>query len=524
MGTLSDLPVDVVTCFLRIAMDGVSRSLSDWKDALPLISVCHTWRVAGLRSIYQCAFIDVRQVYFQSPRPREEVMVGGQFGIEVLTNIPLVMEVRAQELVRHLGLYRFDLDQGPMLLMKIVEALSITMSECAEIQSLRVWLTMYAHGRDIHQDVVVRCREAAVQIAAAVFRRLPRVAAVSADMYYSGTLKLELMRALIGCYSGQLTNLDCRCPAYFDEDKEIVGLVDLHMQLRPVTRYHAELPLVNPARLRRVRLVLSNIEFGWDMFCSDGEQRVRVEFNRLEQLYLEVDGRMYGAEEGPVVPRDFNYGGWELAFPRLTDLTVRNLVISPADAEGLFVGAPRLRRLHYRGPVGSALLLCKQDGVGRLEELVLDLEPDGVPEPVDGVNAIFRRTHGIGIVRGIICWPQQVTINTRAIDWPYLTHLSISAKIRLDELLVAMQAMPNLVELEADICVSSQQQHTEAAVGCLVGRLKDMRQGLSCCKLEKLVLRYDARASEPLNDAIRSLALYMPQLRTINVPRVRRTQ
>ncbi|KAJ2499099.1 hypothetical protein GGH96_003759 [Coemansia sp. RSA 1972] len=59
MKTYKDLPSLVTVKILVFASSGADGDLDAWKQALPLLSVCHNWRVYGKDFLYRHAIVEV---------------------------------------------------------------------------------------------------------------------------------------------------------------------------------------------------------------------------------------------------------------------------------------------------------------------------------------------------------------------------------------------------------------------------------------------------------------------------------
>ncbi|KAJ2474987.1 hypothetical protein IWW56_005626, partial [Coemansia sp. RSA 2131] len=120
MKAYSDLPTLVTIKILKFAFSGVDGDLDMWKQALPLLSVCHDWRVYGKICLYRYAIVEVvdsstvtydfdfadhtddESVSSSVNYVGNAVALNGNDSLRAYTNIKLIEKLGLQSMVKQL--------------------------------------------------------------------------------------------------------------------------------------------------------------------------------------------------------------------------------------------------------------------------------------------------------------------------------------------------------------------------------------------------------------------------------------
>ncbi|KAJ2526230.1 hypothetical protein IWW43_006459 [Coemansia sp. RSA 1935] len=216
-----------------------------------------------------------------------------------------------------------------------------------------------------------------------------------------------------------------------------------------------------------------------------------------------------------------NANDLDLVFPSLERLHLKNISLTKKDAKAM-VGR-WLKRLNYEGSIIAASQLCKQP-LGNLDELYLSWlggrYPDETDDFVSLTNEIFNKTDGIEQVHCDIYTPNYARCMV-GIDWPYLTHLSMSFIMPFKELLRMLPKVPNLVCLDMTIGYCSNSEFAETIE--LLTNIKQHYPEPSSSKITTLSIAVDhdevceqSSCQKSFNKAIENLKWYWPQLKDID--------
>ncbi|KAJ2499098.1 hypothetical protein GGH96_003758 [Coemansia sp. RSA 1972] len=280
------------------------------------------------------------------------------------------------------------------------------------------------------------CHVASKAAADTLVYKFSNVSSINAMVFHSHKFFQRLNVELAVGYDKQLTIFDCAMPATFPYTLTAPNLIDLDLGLSCAIDYN--LPTICPQLLRKIDIHFYDVSFDWDVFHVDKESEVIV-FNNL--VYLSITGNS-------VHPRIRNVpitNDLDLVFPNLEQLHLKNISLSNKDAEAL-VGR-WLKQLRFQGSIIAASQLCKQP-LGNLDELNLSWLGGQYPQEADDfvslANEIFNKTDGIENVHCELYTPNFAR-KMVGIDWPYLTHLSMSFIMPFKELFAILQNVPSLV-------------------------------------------------------------------------------
>ncbi|KAJ2546873.1 hypothetical protein IWW35_004849 [Coemansia sp. RSA 1878] len=551
MKTYRDLPSLVTAEILDLVFSGADGDLDVWKQALPLLSVCHAWRVYGKNCLYRHAIVELVDPGYSIDYSDEEdhdypdgediadlggsdrdsislavysadnaVAFDGDGSIRVYTNIQLIETLGLGSMVKQLflgekqsdGIYN---DQVGSLksFMSILETMFHDLPGDDKITEPFIkWYELEYMDAESGNDTLNLCHVASKAAADTLVYKFPNVSSINFMVFGSHEFFQQLNVELAVGYDKQLTKFDCAMPATYPYTLTAPNLVELDLLFSSSS--HQNLPTIFPQSLQRINISLDKVLFSWDMFCIGNESKATV-FDNLVNLSISSAVQFSGPDNL------MNANDLDLVFPSLERLHLKNISLTKKDAKAM-VGR-WLKRLNYEGSIIAASQLCKQP-LGNLDELYLSWlggrYPDETDDFVSLTNEIFNKTDGIEQVHCDIYTPNYARCMI-GIDWPYLTHLSMSFIMPFKELLRMLPKVPNLVCLDMTIGYCSNSEFAETIE--LLTNIKQHYPEPSSSKITTLSIAVDhdevceqSSCQKSFNKAIENLKWYWPQLKDID--------
>ncbi|KAJ2249115.1 hypothetical protein GGH97_001463, partial [Coemansia sp. RSA 475] len=396
MKTYTDLPTLVKVKILEFASSGADGDLDIWKQALPLLSVCHDWRVYGKSRLYQYAIIELVDPSLgmddsdeeESNYSEEEAVTdsGGSdwesSNSSVSSSVNSVCNAVALD-----GRDSLRADTN----IKLIEKLGL--------ESMVKQLLFGEKRPEVYYNNRLDSIRAYISILQALFFDLPEgikltqpfikwfeldisVMVLNPNEYFQ-----KLIVELAIEYDNQLTKFVCKMPATYPYTLTAPNLVELDLGLSCDIDYN--LPTIFPQSLQRINLSLDDVQFSWDMFRIGKESKAIV-FDSL--VDLSITDTIQDLDAGNVM----HANDFDLAFPKLERLHLENTSLTRKDAQAMM--GHGLKRFSYVGSIITASQLCKQP-LRTLDTLNLVWVEEEYPEETDDfiplANEIFNKTDGI---------------------------------------------------------------------------------------------------------------------------------
>ncbi|KAJ2443137.1 hypothetical protein IWW46_002673, partial [Coemansia sp. RSA 2440] len=555
MKTYTDLPTLVKVKILEFASSGADGDLDIWKQALPLLSVCHDWRVYGKSRLYQYAIIELVDPSLVMDDSDEEesnyseeeavtdsggsdwessnssvsssvnsvcnaVALDGRDSLRADTNIKLIEKLGLESMVKQLlfGEKRPEVYYNNRLdsiraYISILQALFYDLPEGIKLtQPFIKWFELEYIGTEPSNRLENRCYAASIAAADILLNKYTNVSSISVMVLNPNEYFQKLIVELAIEYDNQLTKFVCKMPATYPYTLTAPNIVELDLGLSCDIDYN--LPTIFPQSLQRINLSLDDVQFSWDMFRIGKESKAIV-FDSL--VDLSITDTIQDLDAGNVM----HANDFDLAFPKLERLHLENTSLTRKDAQAMM--GHGLKRFSYVGSIITASQLCKQP-LRTLDTLNLVWVEEEYPEETDDfiplANEIFNKTDGIEHVRCEIR-AADYDRDMVGIDWPYLTHLSMDFIMPFKELLRMLPKVPNLVCLDMTIGYCSNSEFAETIE--LLTNIKQHYPEPSSSKITTLSIAVDhdevceqSSCQKSFNKAIENLKWYWPQLKNID--------
>ncbi|KAJ2147666.1 hypothetical protein IW142_001544, partial [Coemansia sp. RSA 564] len=463
MKTYRDLPSLVTAEILDLVFSGADGDLDVWKQALPLFidySDEEDHDYPDDEDIADLGGSDRDSISLAVYSADNAVAFDGDGSIRVYTNIQLIETLGLGSMVKQLFLSEKQPDgiynnQGGSLkmFMSILEAMFHDLPGDDKITEPFIkWYELEYMDAESGNDTLNLCHVASKAAADTLVYKFPNVSSINFMVFGSHEFFQQLNVELAVGYDKQLTKFDCAMPATYPYTLTAPNLVELDLLFSSSS--HQNLPAIFPQSLQRINISLDKVLFSWDMFCIGNESKATV-FDNLVNLSISSAVQFSGPDNL------MNANDLDLVFPSLERLHLKNISLTKKDAKAM-VGR-WLKRLNYEGSIIAASQLCKQP-LGNLDELYLSWlggrYPDETDDFVSLTNEIFNKTDGIEQVHCDIYTPNYARCMV-GIDWPYLTHLSMSFIMPFKELLRMLPKVPNLVCLDMTIGYCSNSEFAE---------------------------------------------------------------
>ncbi|KAJ2501179.1 hypothetical protein GGH96_002099 [Coemansia sp. RSA 1972] len=356
-----------------------------------------------------------------------------------------------------------------------------------------------------------QCYAASHEAAHVLINKYSNISSISTTALDPHEFFQKLIAELAVGYDKQLTKFASSMPATFPYTLLAPNLVELDL------RFWASLdiifPTISPRSLRKISIALDKHPFSWDMFHV-GNVSEAIVFDNL--VDLSISGMARDLDDGNAVIAH----GLDLVFPKLERLSLSNISITRKDAQAMM--AHGLRRLRCKGSIITASQLCKHP-LGNLDNLYLSWVEEPYPEEADDfillANEIFNKTEGIGHVQLEIRYANFAG-SMDGVDWPYLTHLSLSFTMPFKALFDILPNVPNLVQL--DMIIGSYDEHVLDETTELLINIKKHYSTPSSSKIktlrladERAVSRQESFFQPQFRKALENLKWYWPQLKDI---------
>ncbi|KAJ2123710.1 hypothetical protein IW147_002303 [Coemansia sp. RSA 720] len=541
MKTYNDLPTLVKVKILAFASSGANGDLDIWKQSLPLLSVCHDWRVYGKDRLYRYAVIELVNIKYNDIPDDEAVTdlegsdresvssladsvddavaLDGGNSVRANSNLKLIQKLGLGSMVKQL---LFD-QKKPLDYMisrvgslkaftSVLQALFRGLPEEVEIIEPFAQMVDLVHMGMIRDNIMLdECRAAFKSATDVLINKYPNVNSIIAMPAQPHEVFQKLIVDLAVGYDKQLTKFVCDMPVTVPYTLLAPNLVEL--DLRFIHSWTLKFPTIYPRSLRKIDIVFEDVSIDWDVFHVDKESKAIV-FDNLTDLSIKGDA--YILELRNVT----NANDLDLKFPNLERLFLSTCNLTRKDAQAIM--SHKLNWLHFEGSFIAASQLCKQP-LGNLDKLFLVWLGVHHPEEADDfislANEIFNKTNDIGYVHCEICSADGVR-NTDGVDWPYLTHLSLAFMMPFKDLFNMLPKVPNLVHLDILINNCSDNELTEATE--LLTNIKEHYPTPSSSKIKTLrlidensALHSYSRCKQTFGGVIENLKWYWPQLRDI---------
>ncbi|KAJ2172242.1 hypothetical protein GGH16_002438 [Coemansia sp. RSA 560] len=548
MKTYIDLPLLVSAKILAFASDGADGDLDIWKKSLPLLSVCHDWRVQGIPRLYRHAIVEIVNTEYKENSDEEErnhsedeavadsggsdwdwdsssvsnfndlVSTDYKITTRVFSNIKLIETLGLGSMVKQLlfgkkqpeDIYK---DQGGprKTFMSVLEAM---FHDLPDDKITKPFIKLYeleymdaVSGNDAQN----LCHVASKAAASTLINKYPNVSSINVMVLNPNEYFQKLIADLAIVYDKQLTKLVCKIPPMLPYTLTAPNLVELDLRLE--SSLHQSLPTIFPQSLQRIHISFDDVQFSWDMFRIGNESKAIV-FNSL------VDLSITGMDQFSVTGNVVHANDLDLVLPKLERLHLENIILTRKDAQAMM--SHGLKRLSYEGSIITASQLCKQP-LRDLDTLNLVWVEEEYPEETDDfiplANEIFNKTDGIEHVRCEIRAADYYW-SMVGIDWPYLTHLSLNFAIPFKKLFDMLPKVPNLVFLNMVICYRNANEINEVTE--FLTSIQERYPEPSSSKIETLYLT--GKFNQPCSylcrqllsgRAVENLKWYWPQLKDI---------
>ncbi|KAJ2499983.1 hypothetical protein GGH96_003094 [Coemansia sp. RSA 1972] len=395
--------------------------------------------------------------------------------------------------------------------MAILQAMFHGLPEEIELTGPFIKWSELVYRHSMGSNILTRqCHTALETGANTLVNKYPNVSSISHVTLTPHEFMQKMIAELAVGYDKQLTEFNCEMPAIFPYTLLAPNLVDLDLRL--YTSSNPNLPAICPRSLRKIKLIIDTHLFSWDMFCADMESEAIV-FDNLEELSI-IDAVQNGVE-GDMIANNLN-----LEFPKLEKLYLANICLTGKDVQAIM--GHELQQFHYEGSIIAASNMCKQP-LGNLDKLYLQWERELYLDEADNfvplTNEIFNKMNGIGYVHYEIS-SVDFAESVDGIDWPYLTHLSLTFMMPFNKLFGMVSNVPNLVYLDMNVGGYYRNELVEATK--FLTDIKEHYPEPSSSKIETLCLAGQHGPScsfpccqQPFRKAIENLKWYWPQLKDI---------
>ncbi|KAJ1857383.1 hypothetical protein GGH12_002871 [Coemansia sp. RSA 1822] len=399
--------------------------------------------------------------------------------------------------------------------MSILEVLFRSIPK--EIRLTKPFITWFEleYIGEIPDNLLMRqCNDASKAVADVLINRYPNVSSISTTMLYPHEFFQKLIVELVVGYDKQLTKYANDMPTAFPYTLTAPKLVELDLIFYCDSSYQ-NLPTIRPRSLRKITIDLDQIPFSWDMFRV-GNVSEAIVFNNLVDLSI-TDVHEDSNADSMAIENNL-----DLEFPKLERLHTKTCTLTRKTIQAMM--SHGLKWLHCEGSFIDASQLCKQP-LGSLHTLILDWVGELYPEETDDdfvslSNEIFNKTDGIEHVQFEIS-SVNIAISMDGIDWPYLTHLSLSFMIPFKELFDMLPKVPNLVQLDMAVYDCDDDVFDETIE--LLTNIKNhypipssSKIKTMCLTISHSIMRRGPCNKNSFGGVFENLKWYLPQLKNID--------
>ncbi|KAJ2566574.1 hypothetical protein GGH12_000728 [Coemansia sp. RSA 1822] len=352
MKTYNDLPTLVKVKILAFASSGANGDLDIWKQSLPLLSVCHDWRVYGKDRLYRYAVIELVNIKYNDIPDDEAVTdsegsdresvssladsvddavaLDGGNSVRANSNLKLIQKLGLGSMVKQL---LFD-QKKPLDYMisrvgslkaftSVLQALFRGLPEEVKIIEPFAQMVDLVHMGMIRDNIMLdECLAAFKSATDVLINKYPNVNSIIAMPAQPHEVFQKLIVDLAVGYDKQLTKFVCDMPVTVPYTLLAPNLVEL--DLRFIHSWTLKFPTIYPRSLRKIDIVFEDVSIDWDVFHVDKESKAIV-FDNLTDLSIKGDA--YILELRNVT----NANDLDLKFPNLERLFL--LVMGDSDEE-----------------------------------------------------------------------------------------------------------------------------------------------------------------------------------------------
>ncbi|KAJ2632813.1 hypothetical protein H4R22_000953 [Coemansia sp. RSA 1290] len=504
MVKLDTLPEDIIIRIFAQTYPLYDKSLVEWREALSLLAVSQNWRYAILPLAYQVLHITDLLCY-SSTNPvlqliRYDVEYGG---IPAPTNIKLIESMNYKQNVRQLVFQACQANYLIAILLRVINILRVSESECPGVESLKEWSRIRFHENPVTPQLERESYSAAVTLGMLLVEQFPNVQRVSFVTRSACDMLLAFSTELLCQYADQLTRIQYSGPMVFPEP--IAGWhnltrVDLKLEDSPET----QILKLDPCSLKYLSFMFYDVPFSWSYFIPDNSGV--ISFDSLECL------KITRLKDDFPVP--LGRQGISARFPKLKFLEVGNTSFNATEAKWM-MSSP-VQHLRLTGTAENLLVFCKQglQNIHTLDIHFAHIPSNHVEQFFVSANTIFQLTSGIAKVSATFFTHTMDSLDR--LSWPFITHAELLLTDGIAEPLMTLSRMPNLVYMK--IRTNNFEANNIAETMSFLDSIKHKHSPLTESRLKKLNLCfYRYEPDQQFMSALDSIKWLIPSLNDLNL-------
>ncbi|KAJ1724943.1 hypothetical protein LPJ53_000869 [Coemansia erecta] len=334
MAHVAHLSPEIISGIMHYATDANVTSYRQWKDQLPLLSVCQKWRAAAVPLVYRTVVFQSRSAGTKQEIKEEDIFNGNLDSTVVATNLSLMRAVGADRYVSKVAFSLFSLTHSNWLFASMLLAHKQNTQIWANVDS--IWLSLNfdyclgAFGVKTVVDTVDKdiASERLHLLARFVRGCMPNVEDITLHSHAWNYTESKFFSRLMDLYAGQLKHIDSN--AFTDLAAPTFSDNLTHLTIICNRNSVQMLPKIPIGKLAYMKLVDVPANFSWSYFRNDDQTTGDIVFSELQTLSINFKAGDEGTETQEVLSRwrspENNSGSVaKVRFPKLEGLKVSEM-------------------------------------------------------------------------------------------------------------------------------------------------------------------------------------------------------
>ncbi|KAJ2786464.1 hypothetical protein GGI15_001493 [Coemansia interrupta] len=334
MAHAAHISPDIISGIMNYAIDANVTSYRQWKDQLPLLSVCHKWRAAAVPLVYRTVVFQSRGAGAKHETLDTNVFTGEFDSSIIATNLSLMRDIGIDCYVSKVAFSLFSLTHSNWLFASMLLAHQQNTQIWANVDS--IWLSLnfdYCLGAfNVEKSTNVVDKDISSErlhlLARFVRGAMPKVADITLHSHAWNYTESKFFSRLMDLYAGQLQRIDSN--AFTDLAAPTFSDNLAHLTILCNRNSVQMLPRIPTAKLEYMKLIDVPTNFSWSYFRNDDQTTGDIVFSELHTLSISFKAGDEGIETQETLSKwrlpEFNSGSIaKVQFPKLESLKVSEM-------------------------------------------------------------------------------------------------------------------------------------------------------------------------------------------------------